>query len=113
MEFLQKLDSEVHLTPEQREHIERIITDGQLRNKEIMERVNPELRREMAETQKRIREELTPEQRKRWEELMKQRQPHRNEQMQPGTRPPDQRRPQPPNDERQPDGTPQPPAAKP
>ena len=73
MEFLQKLDSEVRLTIEQREHIEKIIADGQLQNKELWERVAPEMRREIAETQKRIREELTPEQRVRFEELMKSR----------------------------------------
>ena len=75
MEFLKKLDSEVQLTAEQRERIEKIITDGQLRNKELWERVAPEMRHEMAETQKRIREELTPEQRVRFEELMKQSRP--------------------------------------
>lgn len=75
MEFLQKLDSEVRLTPEQRERIEKIIADGQLRNKELWERVAPEMRREIAETQKLIREELTPEQRVRFEELMKQSRP--------------------------------------
>ena len=74
-EFLQKLDSEVRLTPDQRERIEAIIADGQVRNKELWERVAPEIRREIAETQKRIREELTPEQRVRFEELMKQSRP--------------------------------------
>ena len=73
MEFLQKLDSEVRLTTEQRERIEKIIADGQLQNKELWERVAPEMRRGIAETQKRIREELTPEQRVRFEELMKSR----------------------------------------
>jgi Spy/CpxP family protein refolding chaperone len=105
MEFLQKLDSEVRLTSEQRERIEKIIADGQLRNKELWERVAPEMRREMAETQKRIREELTPEQRARFEELMKQSRPtgqrKADETKQPERRPRDQRdvrRPIPPRD---------------
>jgi len=72
MEFLQRLDAQVHLTPGQRERIEKIIIEGQQRNKEHWERIAPELRREMMETQKRIRETLTPEQRARFEELMKQ-----------------------------------------
>ena len=98
LEFLQKLDAEIHLTTGQHERIEQIITDGQLRNKEIWERISPELRREMAETQKRIREILTPEQHARFEELMKQSRPagRRDEPMQPGMRPRDQRRPLPP-----------------
>jgi hypothetical protein len=102
MEFLKKLDSEVRLTPEQRERIEKIIADGQLRNKELWERVAPEMRREMAETQKHIREELTPEQRVRFEELMKQSRPagqrKADESMQPERRSRDQRRPIPPRD---------------
>ena len=101
MEFLQKLDSEVRLTAEQHERIEKIIADGQLRNKELWERVAPEMRREMAETQKRIREELTPEQRVRFEELMKSRpvgQRKADETKQPEHRSRDQRRPIPPRD---------------
>jgi len=117
LEFLQKLDAEVHLTPGQHERIEQIIADGQLRNKEIMERVTPELRREMAETQKRIRDILTPEQHKRFEELMKQSRPAgrrpNEEAMPPGSRPRDQRRPLPPNGQRQSDGVPQPPSGNP
>ena len=95
MEFLQKLDSEVKLTTEQRARIEKIIADGQLRNKELWERVAPEMRREMAETQRRIREELTSDQRVRFEELMKQSRPpgqrKADESMQPDRRSRDQR----------------------
>ena len=102
LEFLQKLDAEVHLTPGQHERIEQIITDGQLRNKEIMEPVTPELRRELMETQKRIREILTPDQHARFEELMKQSRPANRRQgeepLPAGSRPRDQRRPLPPRD---------------
>ena len=102
MEFLQRLNAEVQLTSGQHERIEQIITEGQLRNKEIWERITPELRREMAETQKRIREILTPEQHQRFEELMKQSRPAgrrpNEEPMPPGTRPGDQRRSLPPRD---------------
>ena len=110
MEFLQKLDSEVRLTAEQHERIEKIIAAGQLRNKELWERVAPEMRREIAETQKRIREELTPEQRVRFEELMKQSRPagqrKADETKQPERRSRDQRRPIPPRDAPAP-GTPE------
>lgn len=102
MEFLQKLDAEVRLTPDQRERIQQIISDGQARNKEIWEGVAPELRHEMAETQRQIRDVLTPDQRARFEELMKQSRPAlrraNDEPLTPGTRPRDPRRPLPPRD---------------
>jgi hypothetical protein len=72
-DFLERLDREVHLTPEQRERIEKILAEGQERNRQIWERIQPELRREMQQTHDRIRAELNPEQRQRFEELMKQR----------------------------------------
>lgn len=108
-EFVQRLDTEVHLTSVQRERIEQIIADGQLRNKEIMERVNPDLRHEMMETQKQIRDLLTPGQRVRFEEVMKQRMQRRNDEPSPpGSRPRDLRRPLlPPRDSQSPE-TPQP-----
>jgi hypothetical protein len=86
LEFLQRLDAEVRLTSGQHERIEQIIAEGQSHNKEIWERITPELRREMTETQRRIRDILTTEQLVRFEELMKQ------------SRPRDQRRPLPPRD---------------
>ncbi len=51
------------------------INEGQQRNKETWDRVLPEIRRENAETQRRIRETLMPEQLARFEELMKQSRP--------------------------------------
>jgi hypothetical protein len=119
LEFLQKLDAEVHLTTGQHERIEQIIKDGQLRNKEILERITPELRREMAETQKSIREILTPEQHKRFEELMKQPRPsgrRNSESMSPDRRPSearDPRRPLPPKGDSQSEGVPAPPSNNP
>jgi hypothetical protein len=99
-EFLQRLNAEVQLTSGQHERIEQIIAEGQLRTKEIWEHLTPELRREMTETQRRIRDILTPEQRAKFEELMKQSRPpgrrNNEEPSPPGTRPRDQRRPLPP-----------------
>jgi hypothetical protein len=70
-EFLERLDREVNLTPEQRGRIEQIIREGQERNREIWERVSPELRKEIADTRKQIQAVLRPEQRARFDELMK------------------------------------------
>jgi Spy/CpxP family protein refolding chaperone len=92
-DFVEKLHAEVQLTEGQRERIQEVITDGQQRNKEIMERVTPDLRREMMETQKRIRHILTEPQLVKFDELMKQRQPRpQGEPGRPGNM---QRRPQP------------------
>lgn len=106
-EFIRKLDTEMDLTSGQRTRVREIIADGQARNKESWDRIAPELRREMVETQKRIREILTPEQRAKFEELMKQSRPANRrpseEPGQPGNRPRDQRRP-PPDGERPSDG---------
>jgi hypothetical protein len=110
-EFIRNLDSEVQLTSGQRERIQDIIAEGQARNKEIWDRISPELRREMLDAQKRIRELLTPEQRSKFEELMKQSRPANRrpneEPGQPGNRPRDQRRLPPPDGERQSDDVPQ------
>lgn len=108
LEFLQKLDAEVQLTTGQRERIEQIINEGQLRNKEIWDRVAPDVRRENMETQRRIREALTPEQLVRFEELMKQSRPpgrRTEETVPPNTRPRDPRRQTPARDAQE---TPQP-----
>jgi hypothetical protein len=112
-EFIRRLDTEMELTSGQRTRVREIIAEGQARNKESWDRIAPELRREMAETQKRIREILTPEQRAKFEELMKQSRPASRrageEPSQPGNRPRDQRRLPPPDGERQSDGVPPPP----
>jgi hypothetical protein len=102
VEFLQKLDAEVHLTSGQRERIEQVIQEGQARNKQIWEeRVAPEIRRENLETQRRVRDILTPQQLERFDELMKQSRPNmrRGE----NTTPPSQR----PRDTQRRPGSPQ------
>lgn len=111
-EFIRKLDTEMELTSGQRTRVREIIAEGQARNKESWDRIAPELRREMVETQKRIREILTPEQRAKFEELMKQSRPANRrpneEPGQPGNRPRDQRRSPSPDGERQSEGGGQP-----
>lgn len=86
-EFLQRLDHELRLTPEQRERIGKIIAEGQERNRQLWAGIAPQLRREMQETKEQIRALLTPEQRARYEELMKPRLPKRL-----GESPPPERR---------------------
>lgn len=111
LDFLRKLDREILFTGEQRSRIEKIITEGQERNKQLWNRVLPEMRREMQVTKGRIRAVLTPEQVKRFEELMKQRPQRKGDEptLQPDRRLLDQpRRPLPPLDGPLPEGAPQP-----
>jgi len=68
--FVEQLGAALHLTPEQREKIGKIIADGQERNRDLWKLVSQDVRQ-------RIRTELTPEQKKQFEELMKQLSPHR------------------------------------
>lgn len=65
-QFLQQLDEELHLTPEQREAIQKVITDGQ----NLMHKTILDARLE-------IREQLTPEQRTQFDELVKRPPPRR------------------------------------
>ena len=59
-QFLQRLDEDLHLTPDQREAVQKIITDGQ----NLMHKTMTDARLE-------IREQLTPEQRSQFDELVK------------------------------------------
>jgi hypothetical protein len=65
-QFLQRLDEELHLAPDQHEAIQKIITDGQ----NLMHKTMQDARLE-------IREQLTPEQRSQFDELVKRPPPHR------------------------------------
>ncbi|MCL4785169.1 MAG: hypothetical protein KJ070_00035 [Verrucomicrobia bacterium] len=85
-EFLEKLDREVSLSPEQRERVEQIIHEGQERNGQLWERIAPELRKEIAETRRQIQAVLRPEQRARFDELMKQRPQRRTDEPNPPDR---------------------------
>jgi len=86
-EFLAKLDREVNLTSEQRERIEQIIREGQDRNRQIWDRVSPDLRKEIADSRRQIQAVLRPDQRARFDELMKQRPQRRTDDLNPGDRP--------------------------
>ena len=59
-QFLQRLDAELHLTPDQHDAIQKIITDGQ----NLMHKTILDARLE-------IREQLAPEQRSQFDELVK------------------------------------------
>ena len=58
--FLQRLDDDLHLAPDQHEAIQKTINDGQ-----------NEMRKVIQDARLEIREVFTPEQRKQFDELMK------------------------------------------
>lgn len=70
-QFVKQLDDTLKLTPEQHERIEKIIAEGQERNREIWTNVVPKMRGVMQEVNEQIRTELKPEQLKPFEELLK------------------------------------------
>jgi hypothetical protein len=65
-QFLQQLDEELHLAPEQHEAIQKIMTDSQ----NLM-------RKTMTDARLEIREQLTPAQQKQFDELVKRSPPRR------------------------------------
>lgn len=70
-EFLERLDRELKLTPDQHAQLEKILNESQKRSKEIWEKISPELREEMKTSREQIRAALTPEQIACFDELMK------------------------------------------
>jgi len=63
-QFIEQLNDELQLTPEQRVVIEKIIADGQGQMRKAVQAVRQEARQK-------LREQLTPGQQKQFEELMK------------------------------------------
>jgi hypothetical protein len=76
-EFVHRLNDSLHLTPQQRDAIAKIVADGQERNHVIWTNVAPQMRKVMVDVNQQIRAELTPEQLNQFEELMKPRPPRR------------------------------------
>jgi len=70
--FAQQLDDVLHLTPDQRNAIEKIIADGQQRNRDLWKLVSPQFRSVMQDVHQKIRDQLTPDQQKQFEVLLKQ-----------------------------------------
>jgi hypothetical protein len=70
-DFLDRLEHELNLTAVQREHIEKIISEGQERTRQIWQNVEPEMRAELMTTRDRIRNELTADQLQRFEDILR------------------------------------------
>lgn len=76
-QFVAELNAKLHLTAAQRQKIEKIIAEGQARNRDLWKLVAPQFRAVMLDVRQNIRAVLTPEQRKQFEELLKQLAPRR------------------------------------
>jgi Spy/CpxP family protein refolding chaperone len=74
VELMMRVQKDLNLSPEQREHIEKIIGDGQDRIRDLWDQVAPEIYDEFEDVKQKLCAELTPEQNKRFAELMKQQQ---------------------------------------
>ena len=103
IEFLRRMERELDLTPEQREPIDKVLTEGQERMKKLMETVEPRRREEFRRTTEEFRAVLTPEQRQRFDELVKQQQQRAREQRK--AAPPKERSPQNPPPDKPPAAT--------
>jgi hypothetical protein len=69
--FVQQLDDTLQLTPDQHALIQKIITDGQERNRAIWTNNSAQMRAVIQDVRHRVRETLTADQQKQFEELMK------------------------------------------
>lgn len=104
-EFAVVLERSLRLTPEQREQVNKLMSEGQERIRELRQKVDPEVRKEMQKTHEQIQALLTPEQRDLFQRLMKQRQQRRTDgPSQPDRRFRGQREPRGPQEFREPRG---------
>lgn len=71
VDLLRRMDHELDLTPEQRPHIEKIMTASQERIAGIWKPVAPQMNREMQAVRAEIRAELTAEQQKKFDGFAK------------------------------------------
>lgn len=73
-EFLRRMQRDLNLTAEQREHIDKILKQSQERTRKLMEPVAPQLHQEIQRAKAEFREALTPEQQTTFDQLLKQQQ---------------------------------------
>ena len=78
-EFVATLERELRLTPDQREQVNKLMSEGQERIRVLRQGIDPEVRKEMQKTHEQIQALLTPEQREQFLLLMKQRMQRRND----------------------------------
>src|SRR4051794_35014862 len=70
-DFLDKMDRQLDLTPEQRQNIDKVMHDSLDRTRPLWQQIAPQMRDEMRRVREEIRKELTPEQQKKFNDLIK------------------------------------------
>jgi Spy/CpxP family protein refolding chaperone len=70
-EFLDKMDHQLELTPEQRQKIEKDMHDSLDRTRPLWQQIAPQMRDEMRRVREDIKNELTPDQQKKFADLLK------------------------------------------
>lgn len=70
-DFRRRMEKDLDLTTEQKQHIDKIFHDSQERMKPVWDQISPQLHGEIERVQTDIRSELTPEQRQKFDELLK------------------------------------------
>jgi hypothetical protein len=91
-DLVHKMDRALDLTPEQRDHITKIIADSQDRTKALWKPIAPQMNRELQRVHAQIRDELTPDQQKKFDEIMRPHGPKRGDDSFPPNHPGGQRR---------------------
>jgi hypothetical protein len=72
-EFVQSLEQQIQITPEQRAQIVKILADGQERIRQLRQNIEPEIRREMQKSREQIQALLTESQREQFQRVLPQR----------------------------------------
>jgi Spy/CpxP family protein refolding chaperone len=70
-EFLDKMDRELNLGPDQRQRIDKVMHDSLDRTRPLWQQIAPQMRDELRRVREDIRKELTPDQQKKFNELQK------------------------------------------
>ena len=77
-EFFDRMKTELQLSPEQIQKIEKILKESQTRTAPLLDIIQPVLAEEYGKVKSDIRAVLTPEQKQKYEEMFRRRPPHYN-----------------------------------
>jgi len=72
IDFLRRIERDLNLSPDQKQRVDAILSDGQERTRQIMEPYAPQIREELNKTLADFRAVLTPTQQTRFDEMIKQ-----------------------------------------
>ena len=84
LEFLRRMERDLNLSADQRDRIDKILSQSQERTRTLMEPVAPQLREELQKTKESFRAVLTPQQREIFDAMLKQQQRPRDQRRPPG-----------------------------